>query len=139
MKGFKTIPAPQKYMTISRIYDQFGSRGVVAYSCKVINSVLEGGVVVAVEDTGADSAGIKEYQRQLKKQHPSKSPMYYLRVEPGEGNQRLILTYDSGGGEKKVVPKLEVKKSEAEQAIEQIPLEFLAEALATSVRAEGAL
>ena len=135
MKGFKTVPSPQKYMSISRIYDEFGSRGVVAYSCKVVDSVLEGGVVIAVEDeAGADNSGIKDYHRQLRKKHPDKSPIYYLRVEQDEKSKRLLLTYDGGGGEKKVTPKLEVKKSEAQQAIEQVPFELLAQALSTSVK-----
>jgi len=133
MSGYKTVSPPQKYMTISRIYEQFGSRGVVAYSCKIVDSVLEGGVVIAVENENAGSVGIKEYYRQLRKKHPDKSPIYYLRVEPGEGHQRLILVYDGGGGEKKITSKLEVKKSRAEEAISQVPTELLAQALSGNV------
>jgi hypothetical protein len=130
MKGFKIIPPPQRYMNISQMHDKFGSRGLVAYSCKIVDSVLEGGVVVAVQDeNNTDSSGIKAYLRQLRKKHPDKDPIYYLRAEKDEAHDRLLLTYDYGRGERKTVPKLEVKKSKAEQAIAQIPDEFLAQAL----------
>ena len=132
MSTFKTIPPKQKYMTIPEMYRNFESRGIIAYSCKIVNSVLEGGVVIAVQDEAdADSGEIKKYQRQLRKQHPDKAPIYYLRLEPGEGNQRISLTYDNGSGEKKIMPKLEVVKSEAEQALSSVPTDLLAQALAT--------
>jgi hypothetical protein len=41
----------------------------------------------------------------------------------------VLLIYDGGGGEKKVTPKLEVKKSQAESAISSIPDDILAQAL----------
>ncbi|MCL1842333.1 MAG: hypothetical protein FWF79_00815 [Defluviitaleaceae bacterium] len=130
MKGYKIIPPKQRYMNISQMYDLFGSRGIIAYSCKIVDSVLEGGVVIAVQDEGnADNRGIKDYLRQLQKSHFAQHPMYYLRIEKDEAHNRLLLTYDNGGGERKITPKLEVKKSAAEQAISQIPAEYLAQAL----------
>lgn len=135
MKDYKVIPPKQKYLTIAQMFDTFGSRGLVAYSCKIVDSVLEGGVVVAVQnEVGGDTKGIKEYQLNLRRKYPDKDPIYYLRLEPGKGHQKISLTYDNGGGEKTIRPKLEVKKSEAEEAISQIPDDVLAQALAARFR-----
>jgi hypothetical protein len=46
----------------------------------------------------------------------------------------VLLTYDNGSGEKKALPKIEVKKSKEQKAVEGIPDEFLALALASSLR-----
>jgi len=117
-------------MTVSDMYRAFGSRGVVAYSCKIVDSVLEGGVVIAVQNEGVtDTTEIKTYQRKLRKMHPEKDPIYYIRMEQDEKYKQVVLIYDWGNGERKVAPKLEVKKSEAEQAIEAIPDNILAQAL----------
>jgi len=138
MKGFKIIPPKQKYMTISEIHEAFGSRGVVAYSCRIIDSVLEGGVVIAVQDAAdVGISEIKAYQRQLRQKNPDKSPIIYLRVEKDAKMQRLLLTYDGGGGEKKVTPKLEVKKSAAEEAILSVPVSLLAQALSINGSADS--
>jgi hypothetical protein len=130
MASYKTIKPPQKYMNISQMHDIFGERGLVAYSCKIVDSGLEGGVVIAVQNENTtDTAELKAYQRQLRKKHPDKDPIYYLKIEKDEPNDRLLLTYDHGAGERKIMPKLEVKKSKAQKAIEQVPDEFLAQAL----------
>jgi len=130
MRGYKIVPPKQRYLNISQMHNLFGSRGIVAYSCRIVDSVLEGGVVIAVQDEGnTDNRGIKEYFHQLRKEHPDKSPIFYLVIERDEEHDRLLLTYDNGGGERKIKPMLEVKKSAAEKAIAQIPPEFLAQAL----------
>ena len=130
MKGYKTVAAPQKYMTVKQMFQHFGSRGLVAYSCKIVEGVLEGGVVIAVLDTEeTDSSELKAYQRELRKKHPDKDPIYFLRVEKDDQYDRLLLTYDNGTGERKIKPKLEVKKSDIEKAVSAIPANLLAEAL----------
>ncbi|MCL1863728.1 MAG: hypothetical protein FWF78_09195 [Defluviitaleaceae bacterium] len=129
-KSYKTVTAPQKYLTITQMHQNFGSRGLVAYSCKIVEGVLEGGVVIAVMNEGdIDSREIKAYQRELRKKHPDKDPICFLRVEKDEEYDRLLLTYDNGGGERKIKPKLEVKKSDAEKAVAAIPAGVLALAL----------
>ena len=137
MKGFKTVPPKQRYMTLAEIHEAYGSRGVVAYSCKVVDVVPEGGFVIAVQDTtAADNSGLKEYQRQLIKQYPAKAPIYYLHMESANNGQRYTLYYDNGVGEKKAITKIEVKKSDAEEAIERIPDELLARALITAFKTD---
>ena len=137
MKGFKTVAPPQRYMNISQMHEAYGSRGIVAYSCKIVDSVLEGGIVIAVQNEGnSDSSDLKTYQRQLRKKHLDKNPIFYLRIERDEAHQRLILFYDGGGGEKRVIPKLEVKKSAAEEAVSRIPLDLLAQALSSKFKEE---
>jgi len=138
VKGYKTVSAPQKYLTITQMFQNFGARGLVAYSCKIVDGVLEGGVVIAVlNEENTDSREIKAYQRELRKKHPDKDPIYFLRVEKDEEYDRLLLTYDNGGGEKKIKPKLEVKKSEAEKAVATIPASVLAQALSLRVGDES--
>jgi len=108
MKGYQTVPPPQKFMTVKEIFLTYGPRGVVAYSCKVSNSVLVGGCVIAVQTTpGADTTMMKMYMSQLKQRYPDKAPIYYLRVAEERTRGGLILTYDSGVGEKTIAPKLQ--------------------------------
>ncbi|MCL2851418.1 MAG: hypothetical protein FWE20_00060 [Defluviitaleaceae bacterium] len=138
MKGFKTIPPKQKYMTFNEIHKEYGSRGVVAYSCKTAGSVPEGGFVIAVQDkAGADNSGIKEYQVQLLRKYPAKAPIYYLRVEAGEGANHFSVVYDNGSGERNCLSKIEIKKSRAEEAISFIPDEILAQAISSSFKSSG--
>jgi len=135
VKGFKTIPPKQRYMTLAEIHETYGSRGVIAYSCKVADSVPEGGFVIAVQDeANTDYKSLKEYHRQIKQKYPSKEPVYFLRVETAESGKYLKFIYDNGIGERTALPKIEVKKSEAEGAINRIPDEILAQALITSLR-----
>lgn len=134
MNGFVTIPPKQKYMTLAEIHETYGSRGVVAYSCKMVDAIPEGGFVIAVlEKPDTDNCKLKEYQRQFKQRYPAKTPVYYLRLEINEGGRHFTLTYDNGTGEKKAAPRIEIKKTEAETAIAQIPDELLAKALATAL------
>ena len=134
MKTFKTIPPKQKYMSIPEMYRTFGSCGIIAYSCKVVDSVLEGGVVCAVQNENEkDTTEIKAYMNNMRKKHPDKKPFFYLSIKPGEKNQRYSITYDNGGGEKTLMPKLEVRKSESEEKIESVPVDFIAQALAISL------
>lgn len=136
-KGFTTIPPKQRYMTLVEIHDVYGSRGVVAYSCKTVDNVPEGGFVIAIQDKSSNSSRLKEYQQQLKQKYPAKAPIYYLRVDKVESSGCFTFTYDNGTGERKLktAPKIEeAKKTEAEIALERIPDEFLAKALATAIR-----
>ena len=60
-------------MALAEIYERFGSRSVVAYSCKVSDSAPEGGFVIAVQNAAANSdARLKEYHRQLKIKYPAR-------------------------------------------------------------------
>ena len=131
MKGFTIIQPKQRYMTVPEIHEAYGSGGVIAYSCKIKDSVLEGGFVIAVQDK-ADTESFKKFQLQFKKKYPGKEPVCYLRVEAGE-NGSLKLTYDSGAGEKTALPAMTVKKSEAESALERIPIEHIARAIITNL------
>lgn len=135
MNGFVTIPPKQKYMTLSEICETYGSCSVVAYSCKVIDSVPNGGFVIAVQDKpGTDNSKLKEYQRQFMQKYPAKAPVYYLRMETTRGGQYLTLIYDNGTGEKKTTLRIEVKRTESETVIERIPDELLAKALVTALK-----
>jgi hypothetical protein len=163
MKDFKTVPPPQKYRSLSEIYDTFQTRGVVAYGCKTEDGIPLGGYVVAVQDAPAPAStytsgnmqnagktgtaggikpaprpqpGIKEYLRQFKEKFKDKEPIFYMRVLKDETIDQILLTYDNGSGEKKALPKIEVKKSKEQKAVEGIPDEFLALALASSLRRE---
>jgi len=132
---YKKFSPKQPYLTIAQIHEKFGSRAVVAYSCKIVDKVLEGGAIIAVANApDSDPTELKEYQKKLKKQHPDKHPVLFLRVEKDEKFNRIILTYDYGNGEKKVAPMLEVKKTEAEEKIETVPVEFLAQALSAATK-----
>jgi spermidine synthase len=135
MDGFATIPPKQKYMSVTDIYEAYGSRGVVAYSCKVADCVPEGGFIIAVSDSQfADNKELKKYQRQLKQKFPGKAPVFYIRAEEAAGGGRLIIIYDDGTGEKKAAPRIEFKKSEAEKSIERVPDEFIAKALSSALK-----
>ena len=135
MPNYKLIPPKQKYLTLSQIYGTVGSRGVVAYSCKIADSVPEGGFVIAVLNSSDGYAGeIKAFQRQLIKRNPDSVPIYYLRVEkPDSSGRSLVLTYNAIGGgkdEKAIIPL----KSKTEEAIGHIPGEHLAKAINTVLK-----
>jgi hypothetical protein len=134
MYNFKTIPPPQKYMSLELIDKLFGARGVVAYGCKLIDGVPRGGYVVAVQDQqGDDSAQIKKYLHQFKARFPGKEPVYYIRLEPGETDRQWAITYDSGSKESKALPEISEKKSKAEESIEKVPLDLIAKAIRTGI------
>ena len=135
MKDFTVIPPKQKYMSLAEIRAAYGSRGVVAYSCKGKDSVPHGGVVIAVQKKpGADSKMLKEYMRQFRKQYPGKRPVYYIRMDETEENAPMSFVYDNGSGEAKGLSKIEVKKHKAQAMMEAIPDEVLAQVLMTSIR-----
>jgi hypothetical protein len=149
MKDYKIIPPPQKYRSLSEIYDAFQTRGVVAYGCKTEEGIPLGGYVTAVQDSAQAGPGkgnmenkphaqpgIKEYLRQLKERFKDKEPIFYMRVLKDETIDQVLLTYDNGGGEKKALPKIEIKKSKEQKSVEGIPDEILAIALASSLRRE---
>jgi len=135
LKDFAVIPPKQKYMTLAEIRATYGSRGVVAYSCKVMDSVPQGGFVIAVQKrTSTDSNMLKEYMRQFKKQYPNKKLVYYFRFEETEADAPLSFVYDNGAGEVKGLSKIEVKKHKGQTMMETMPDELLAQVLMTSLR-----
>ena len=99
MLNYKTVPPKQRYITLGEIHKSLGSRGVVAYSCKVADSVPEGGfVIAALNETDSDDAAIKAFQRRLAQTNPDYAPIFYLRVEAqGSIKRSLVLTYNANG------------------------------------------
>ena len=138
-KNYTVIPPKQKYMTLAEIRKAYGNRGVVAYSCKVANSVPLGGYVIAVQDKpGKDNEDLRAYQRAIKKQYPDKNPVYYFCLEDNKGNPTndVIASDDQTSSREAEAPliKIEIKKSALEEAIANIPEEVLAKALSTSMK-----
>jgi len=132
MSGIKTIPPKQKYLTLSEIYKTYGTRGVVAFSCTILDSVPQGGYVIAVQDgSDKDYSMLKEYRRQLQAKYPNKKSVCFLRLEPGTNGAPLLLTYDSGNGDVKTIPKI---KKDVQESVESIPDETLALALSTALK-----
>ena len=138
-KNYTVIPPKQKYMTLAQIRETYGNRGVVAYSCKVANSVPLGGYVIAVQDKpGKENEDLRAYQRAIKKQHPDKNPIYYFCLEDVQGNpiKDVIIPDEpaSVGEAAAPLPNIEIKKSALEEAVANIPEEILAKALSTSMK-----
>ena len=135
MKNIKIAPPPQRYMNLAEIYKRFGDMGVVAYSCKITDGVPDGGFVVAVQD-GPNPRDIKEYLRQFTKKFPTKRPILYIKVPFAQEGRPLAIIYDNGTGEKKALPPIEIRKSEAERLIDQIPEDVLALMISTAFKSE---
>src|SRR5262245_49548784 len=108
MRGFRIVPPPQRYMTLTEIYEKFNTKGVVAYSCKTDGEVPEGGFVVAVQE-GPSLRDIKAYLRQFAQKFPERAPVCFLRVPLASEGKPLAFIYDYGAGEKKALPKIEKK------------------------------
>ena len=49
MNDYTILPPKQVYITLAQINEKFDCRGVVAYKCKVVDSVPQGGYVIAVQ------------------------------------------------------------------------------------------
>ena len=129
-KNYKVVPPPQRFMELPKIYANFGSRPVIAYNCELVKETPMGGYVIAVQNEGdEDTSGIKEYMRQLKGRFSEKEPICFVCVREDS------LVYDKGAGEVKTLPEIQEKKpSKAQRALEGIPDEILAKALASSVK-----
>ena len=129
MNDYTILPPKQAYMTLAQISEKFGCRGVVAYKCKVVDSVPQGGYVIAVQNKAdEDYNGLREYLRQLKKKYPDKSPIYFIRFNNG------VIAYDDGLSVKSAKPAIEFKDSPALEAINSIPDELLAKALSSGLK-----
>jgi len=136
MRGFKTVPPPQKFMDLSEIHINYGIMGVVAYGCKMTDGAPEGGYVVAVQE-GKSAKDIKEYLRQFKKRFPEKAPACYMRVPIFAQDRAMAYVYDlgDGDGEKKALPKLEAKKpTESERLVSMIPDDIMAKMISTAFK-----
>lgn len=128
--NYQVVPPKQKFMDLQKIFATFGSRPLVAYSCKVVNETPMGGYVIAVQTAMNEStAGIKEYMRQLKERHSEKEPIYYICIrEDG-------IIYDNGDGEVKTLPEImEKKPSKVQKKVESVSDEVIAKALASSLK-----
>jgi len=132
-KNYKVVPPQQKYMELPKIYAAYGSRPVVAYSCKVVNDTPMGGHVIAVQNQpGESTEGIKSYMNQLKARYAAKEPIYYICVRED------AIIYDKGQGEVKTLPEITEKNpSKSQRVVEGIPDEILAMALASSLKEEN--
>ncbi|MCL2202884.1 MAG: hypothetical protein FWB88_02960 [Defluviitaleaceae bacterium] len=136
MRGFKIVPPPQRYMSLTEIHTRFGTQGVVAYSCKMNGDEPEGGHVVAVQE-GGNLRDIKEYLRQFKLKFPNRAPVCYIRVPIAAEGKPLGFIYDHGTGEKKGVPRIEPRKpSQAERLINHIPEDVLALMIGAAFRSD---
>jgi hypothetical protein len=135
VKGFKTIPPKQKYMSLAEIYKTFGSRAVVAYGCRVKGGAPLGGYVIAVQDGGGGYAQLKEYMRQFAGKYPARKPVFFIRFEAGDTEDKLNFVYDSGSVEavSDTVDEIKEVKSKIEKIVDTIPAELLAQALKTSL------
>jgi hypothetical protein len=132
MRGFKTIPPPQKYMNLTQIYETYGTGGVVAYSCTLDAGVPTGGFVVAVQ-AGESPRDIKAYLHQFKNKFPEKAAVCYIRVPIFEKGKPLGIIYDNGTGDKKALPKLEAPApSQQERLVSMIPDEIIAKMIETA-------
>lgn len=137
MRGFKIVPPPQRFMTLAEIHNRFGTQGVVAYSCRLDDDIPEGGYVVAVQD-GANLYGIKQYLKQFKEKFPQKDPICFMRVPIFHEGKPLAVVYNHGDGEKKGLPKIELRKpSKAERLIDMIPDDVMALMLSTAFHQNG--
>ena len=131
-KNYKIVPPKQKYMDLPKIYATYGSTPVVAYKCKVVADTPMGGYVVAVlNEPDESSEGLKAYLRQLKNRFAAKEPIYYISIRED------ALIYDNGSGEVKGLPAIVLKEpSEVERAVNNIPDELIARALASALFAD---
>ena len=132
IKNYKVLAPPQKYLELPIIYTLYGSRPVIAYNCKVGNGAPYGGFVIAVQnDADGPTEGIKAYMAQLKERYFSREPIYYICVKEN------VIVYDMGKGEVETLPDIiEKKPSKAQQAVESIPDEVLAQILSAVFRQE---
>jgi hypothetical protein len=122
-------------MTLDQIKKTYRGRWVVAYACKIAEATLYGGCVIAVqEQADPDYSELKKFRNRFAKQHADKNPIYCFCVDNHEGTERMALTYDNGVEAKKVFPSLRVEKSKAEEALDGIPEDFLAEAIKASIK-----
>lgn len=136
MRGFKTVPPPQKYMSLTQIYESFGTQGVVAYSCGMDGDAPTGGYVVAVQ-AGDSARDIKTYLRQFKEKFPNKEKVCYIRVPIFEQGKPLGIIYDTGAGDRKALPKLEAPQiSQQERLVSMIPDDILAKMIETAFKRE---
>ena len=129
-KNYRIVSPPQKFMQLQQIYANFGSKPVVAYGCKVKNNTPTGGYVIAAQNNpGENPDAIKLYMKQLKERFPEKEPIYWICIKE-DG-----ITYDFGEGEVKTLPEImEKPPSKAQKAVDGIPDEILARALASAFK-----
>ena len=129
-KNYKVMPPPQKFLELPQIYAHFGSRPVVAYGCKVVNTTPMGGHVIAVQDQADEPAeGIKAYMMQLKGRFPEKEPIFFLCIRED------AIIYDKGQGNVRTLPEImEKKPTKAERAVLNLADETLAKALASALK-----
>jgi len=135
-RDFKIISSKHRFMTISDIHKNFGSRGVVAFSCKVEGDMFKGGYVAAISDVeNGEDKNIKIFLKKFRNRFPEKDPTYYLRLKIAENSKYIEIYYDDGHGERKSIPTIEeVKPSEIEQAVNSIPSDILAQAIMSSFK-----
>jgi len=132
-KNYKIIPPKQKYLTLDAIYEEYGSRPVAAYRCKLQDNAPVGGYIIAVlNHAEGETDSLKRYIKHLKSRYTAKEPIYFLRVEKTKAGTYLV-THDNGEGEIKSAPKIELKKSKTQSTLEETPDDVLALALITAL------
>ena len=135
MKNIVYIQPTQKYMKLEEIKETYGTCWVVAYLCKIKDSTLYGGCVIAVQNQpSADYSELKKFRNKFAKQYPDKNPVYCFRLENLKGSGRLSLIYDNRIEAIRRLPTPKVTKSELEEIIEGIPEKHLALAISTSMK-----
>ena len=134
-KSYTIIPPQQKYMTVSGIYEAFGTRPVIAYNCIVEGGIPQGGYVIAVQnELDTPTSEIKHYMSQLKKKYSSKEPIYYMRAKLSEtGSLRVSF---SDGKKKDNLPSVNAQLSTEEKTAD-LPDKDLARAVSTALKSTG--
>jgi len=119
---------------MQEIRDTYGSLGVVAYSCKVVDSVPLGGYVIAVQE-GVNKTGnneLRSYQKKLRETRPDLRPVFYFCLEEGMHGERSHPCSSTGSIQSKL-PEIRSKyPSCAEKFLNSLPDEVLAGVVKTA-------